>query len=312
MAFRFTTLDRSRRYGGRPVLAASLGAAALASALLLAGEASALAVTMTSDAGDLTSALVPNQAAFEAISATFTLGDARQIGVYEGFSLPPITIADGVVMSTGDVLDTPAPWKGEQTTVIGGGSTAEIDGYAPANVQNFNDAHDAAVLAVEFELADESAIAFDFIFGSVEYPNWGANYTDSFLAFLDGVQISFDANGDPVGVGTSFSGLVRTDDNNTMFTGVGSSADAHGVIPKLTTRSQTLDAGQHTLLFEIFDVNDELLDSAVFISNFRLAANAGGPVTEPEDEFEDVPEPGALMLFAAAAFAAVARRRSTT
>jgi hypothetical protein len=170
-----------------------------------------------------------------------------------------------------------------------GGSTAEIDAFAPGRVTNWKSSHDAAVLKLDFTLTDAAAVAFDFVFGSVEYPEFVSDYTDAFFAFLDGVEIAFDGDGNAIQVGSSFVNLLTTDDTNSVF------ADPHGLIGPLTTILQTLAAGDHTILFEIADTNDGNLDSGVFISDFRTTTNTGGPTTGGTD----VPEPGSLALLTA-------------
>ena len=266
---------------------------------VLPSAASALTVTPTTDGATLLGALVTTPSDFGSISAAFTLGNPNQVGTYSGFSSPPVTIGNGVVMSTGNAVDAVGPYNngvsnGQVSTGFGGGSTAEINAYAPGHITNWSNSNDTAVLQVAFNLKNASAIAFSFIFGSVEFPVFTSEFTDSFLAFLDGSQITFDKSGNPVQVGSSFASQLRTDDTNTIFTGVGANPgnDAHGLLDVLTTTSGTLSAGDHTISFEISDTNDTALDSAVFLSNFRLATSSGGgPDTEPE-----VPEPASLAL----------------
>lgn len=279
----------------------------VSAALTLAAQnALALVITSTADPAALTSALVANPGNFASISANYTQGDAAQIGTYTGFNSGPVTIGNGVVMSTGRASDTPGPYRndvpnGHVDTGFGGGSTAQIDAYAAGNIANWESSHDAAVLRVDFNLNSANAIKFDFVFGSVEYPVFTGNFTDTFLVFLDGAQITFDGLGNPVQVGSSFASLLRTDDTNTIFTGVGAASgnDAHGLIDVLTTTSGTLASGDHTLLFQIADTNDDALDSAVFISGFDIAINTGGPVTNPGGgDPSTVPVPGTLTLLA--------------
>jgi hypothetical protein len=268
---------------------ASVSALAIVAGLTLAtASASALTVTQTTNGTTLGNALVTNTAGLNRFSATFTTGDANQIGTYSGFASPPVTIGNGVVMSTGYAVDTvgPASSINQPDSVLGGGSTSEINAYAPTHVTNWGSSHDTAVLRLDFNLSSASAVAFNFIFGSIEYPDFVSNYTDAFFAFLDGQQISFDANGNAIQVGSSFSSLLTTADTNSAF------ADPHALIGPLTTTSGTLAAGNHTLLFEIADTNDGSLDSGVFLSNFHTTSNSGGPTTGGE-----VPEPATLALF---------------
>jgi hypothetical protein len=281
--------------------------------VLSAGEASALAVVNTTSSTDLTGALVANPSNFSSISATYVQGDDAQVGTYTGFTSPPVTIGNGVVMSTGNAIDTVGPYAGTVSTALGGGSTPEIDAYAPGHIDNWDTSEDTAVLQLDFNLANPSAIKFSFIFGSVEFPEFTSEFTDSFLVFLDGTQITFDASDNPVQVGSSFASSLRTDDTNTIFTGVGAGGDEeHGLLDVLTTISGELTAGAHVLLFEVSDTNDQNLDSAVFLTGFDTTIpNPGGPVTIPDEPgTPSAPEPGTLALLGLglAAFGALRRR----
>jgi hypothetical protein len=166
--------------------------------------------------------------------------------------------------------------------LVGNGGTPEFNDYGDrsGNIHNFEASFDVAALEVHFTLPAPGRIQFDFVFGSVEYPFWTNRYTDAFLVFLDGLtpdnQIAFDNNGKPVQVGRSFADLTLTTDSNTAF------AAPHGLIHHLTTTSDVLAAGPHTIYFEVGDVNDHVLDSAVFISNLRVGE--GDPGTHPSDD----------------------------
>lgn len=279
--------------------------AALAMLVCGAGSANALVVTQDTNGTDLLNALVPNQAEFSSISASYTTGAAAQVGTYTGFTSPPVIIGDGVVLSTGQAVQTvgPANPGSSPSTDFGGGSTPEIDAYAPSHVANWTSSHDAAVLAVNFTLAAPSAVAFNFIFGSVEFPVFTSEFTDAAYVFLDGTQITFDANGDPVQVGASFAGTLTTADTNSAF------ANPHGLIGPLTTNSGTLTAGPHTIEFEVADTNDGELDSAIFLNDFTTATGDGGPCTVDCS----VPEPGsaALLVMGLLTLAGIGWRRKT-
>lgn len=270
------------------------GWAAVASLALPAlGQVS---TTPTMNPDDLGLALTPTGLTIN--SVTITAGVAGQFGTYTNFELLPVTIRPGIVLSSGDVTNLgpipgatdpgydpaspPAQVNSQMTPDPDSGGTAEFDlfGFTAGNIENFNGSFDVAALRVDFTLVDDSPVKFDFLFGSVEFPYWTSLYTDSFLVFLDGTdpinQITFDVAGNSVQVGSSFAGLETIADLNTAF------SNPHGMIHHLTTTTAMLGGGEHFLIFEVGDVNDHILDSAVFIANLR--AEAGGEGTDPSED----------------------------
>ena len=256
-------------------------------------------------------------------------GVAGQFGTFSSFDLRPVTLRPGVVLSSGDVTNlTPIPGATDQSyepssppsqvntqmneePITGGTPEFNAYGLTEGNIENFSGGFDVAALRVDFTLDNDSPVKFDFIFGSVEFPYWTGQFTDSFLVFLDGTapenQITIDAAGNAVQVGSSFAGLETTGDLNTAF------SDPHGLIHHLTTTTAKLDAGEHFLIFEVGDVNDHILDSAAFISNLRAEDGIEG--TEPTDDGPDdgcpdittQPRSASTCAFGAAAFSVAAQ-----
>jgi hypothetical protein len=258
--------------------------------LAMAPELFAMTATQTTDAAALESALGGTGLTIDSVS--ITNGAAGQFGTYTGFTSPPITIGNGLVMSSGLVEQTTAAFHssgGTPSTNTGATGTSEFNAYGPGKITNFSGSYDVAALNVQFTLASASQVGFDFVFGSVEYPVYTNSFTDAFIAFLDGTdpanQIVFDASNNPVQVGTSFASALTTADTNTAF------SDPHGLV-KLQTFTGVLEAGSHSILFEVGDVNDHVLDSAVFISNFH--AGEGQQGTTPPTP--GVPEPTTMLL----------------
>ena len=251
-------------------------------------------------------------------SVTIRNGVAGQFGTYSNFDIAPVTIRPGIVLSSGDVSNlapipgatdagydpsTPPPqvnnWMVPDPAT---GGTAEFDAYGAGNghIENFQGSFDVAALEVKFTLNSASQVKFDFIFGSVEYPFYTSSFTDSFLVFLDGTtpadQITYDANGNAVQVGSSFAGLETTLDQNSAF------SSPHGLIHHLTTTTAELDEGEHSLIFELGDVNDHILDSAVFISHLRAEGGIEG-TEETEDDI--IPEPASITVLSVAGLASL-------
>lgn len=266
----------------------------LLSASLPAGASVTTVPTMSPAA--LAAALHPVGLTIE--SVTIRNGLAGQFGTFENFIVPPVTIQDGIVLSSGSVFDLgPIPGATEPDYDVASpppqvnnqmypfevpGGTAEFDdyGFLSGNIENFGGSFDVAAITVEFNLEEDSQVKFDFIFGSVEFPFYTGSFTDAFLVFLDGTdpenQITFDTSGSAVQVGSSFAGLETTEDLNCAF------SNPHALIHHLTTTTPLLRSGTHTLIFEVGDVNDHILDSAVFISHLRTGSGTTG--TDPTED----------------------------
>ena len=279
-----------------PVPRRVVPAVVLAASMLAASGQAQVVTTVTTNEAALKAALNPIGLSIDAV--TVLNGMPGQVGTFRNFDLRPVTIRPGIVLSSGNIenltpfpeaLDPnydpagpPAQVNSQMYPEPDSGGTPEFDfyGQSAGNIENFNAAYDVAAVRVDFTLEDDSPIKFDFIFGSVEYPFWTSQFTDSFLVFLDGTapenQITFDANGSAVQVGSSFAGLETTNDVNTAF------SEPHGLIHHLTTTSPLLGGGEHYLIFEVGDVNDHILDSVAFISNLRAEAGTDG--TEPTDD----------------------------
>jgi hypothetical protein len=276
-------------------------AAVFAVAFLALPALGQISTTPTMNPADFEVALHPTGLSINDIS--IKNGVDGQFGTFSNFELRPITIRPGVVLSSGSVANlrpfpeahdpnydpaSPPPQVSNQMNPEPiTGATPEFDayGFTAGNIENFNGSFDVAAMRVDFTLENDSPVKFDFIFGSVEFPFYTGSFTDSFLVFLDGFepvnQITFDVAGNAVQVGSSFAGLETTQDLNTAF------SNPHGLIHHLTTTTARLDTGHHFLTFEVGDVNDHILDSAVFIANLRAE---DGP--EGTGESDDPPYVG--------------------
>jgi hypothetical protein len=275
-------------------------AAVLAGLLGSVTCASALTITQTTDGTALATALGGTGLTIN--SVTIDNGAPAQFGTYTGFTSPPVTIGNGVVLSTGNAVQTTAAFHSagnSPSTALGQPGTTEFNNYGPGHITNFSRSNDVAALHVNFTLNAPTQVGFDFAFGSVEFPQFTSRFTDAFLAFLDGTgsanQIVFDASGNAVQVGTTFAGALTTADTNTAFSA------PHGIVRLQTFTMNQLSAGNHSLIFQLGDTNDGILDSGVFISDFRAGQGTGG--TTPT-----IPEPASLALFVSGLMALGAAR----
>jgi len=287
-----------------------LGRAACAFLLATSASATPLTVTQTTDGPTLAAAL-GGGGGLTIDSASISNGADGQFGIFSNFTSPPVTIGDGVVLSTGFAVNTTADSYSSlnfPSSNMGEPGTPEFDAYGPGHITNFGNSNDVAALMVNFSLSAPSQVGFDFIFGSVEYPTFVGTFTDSFLAFLDGTavtnQIVFDGSGQAVQVGTTFISELTTADTNSAF------SDPHGLV-QLQTFTNTLSAGSHSIVFEVGDVNDHILDSAVFLSNLHAGPGptGTGPSSSTVSNVPDVPEPGTLAMFGIGLACLIAGRR---
>jgi len=168
--------------------------AVLSTAVFATSAGAALTVTQTTNGTDLANAL--GRAGLTINSVTVTNGAASQFGTYTGFTSPPVTLGNGVVLSTGQVSQVlPAFNNGLQgagstpNTDTGQPCTTEFNAYGPGHITNFGNSNDVARLQVNFTLSSPSQVGFNFAFGSVELPQFTNDFTDAFLAFLDGTAI---------------------------------------------------------------------------------------------------------------------------
>jgi hypothetical protein len=242
----------------------------------------------TEDGSTLAAALNPSGLTITSVTKRY--GAAGQIGTFTNFSQPPIIFPDGIALSTGLVTSMlPGTFPSNNR---GGAGAVEIQNYALATgaIFNYSLNRDPAAIEVRFTLPAASSVKFDFIFGSVEYPEYVAQFTDAFVAFLDNLdpanQICFDLRGSAVQVGQTFANRVTTADVNTAFGGT------HGLIQSLTTTTPVLSAGEHVIWFEVCDVNDGILDSAAFIANLRAETGSAGTEATPFTIRLGSPTPG--------------------
>lgn len=168
---------------------------------------------------------------------------------------------------------------------------------------------DDAALEVTMRAPPEAAaLAFDFAFFTYEWPEFVCSeFNDFFVAILapqpdgqDDGNISFDALGNPVSVNAAFVGhcdcaggppcqappmmpilSYECDEGDGILDGTGFEASAS--TGWLRTLTPVVGGDVVQVRFAIYDSGDGILDSTVFIDDFRWLDQSGGdgPVTEP-------------------------------
>ena len=139
-------------------------------------------------------------------------------------------------------------------------------------------ARDYTVLSVPVTASQQArCVGFDFRFLSEEFPEYvGAEYNDTFLAELD--QRTWAVSGQTISSLTDFAAgtgdriSVDTSGPSAMSTAKAAGTTYDGATNGLTARKY-VTPGSHTVIFSIFDVGDERLDSAVLIDNLRVTSD---------------------------------------
>ena len=257
---------------------------------------------------DLANALLLGQTGITITGASF-VGVDGQAGTYAGFDLRSginrLAINDGVLLTSGnassavDNQNFPDQQGGQDDASGALGPPGVPDGDADLTTLLGITTNDANVLTINFTVAPGvNSVLFDFVFGSEEFPDFVGSFNDAFAAYLDGVQISFDSDGNPITVNNNFfqfnnSGLTpgdftgpNTDPDTEGKTGVTFNIEYDGLTPVIRTQAPLIGPGVHTLKFVIADASDDILDSGVFISRLQgSGAVIPGPTT-------DLPMPG--------------------
>ncbi len=134
--------------------------------------------------------------------------------------------------------------------------------------------------------AEAAAVQFDFAFFSAEYPEFfGTEFNDMFIAWLESEQwtgnISFDDAGNPISLNAGF--LDYRDDAANLQQFQGTCMVGHASTRWLTSTAAVTPEETITLVWAIFDLSDQFIDSFVILDNFRWGCEegVGGPSTTP-------------------------------
>lgn len=232
------------------------------------------AIALAQNALGANSNIVITSAKFTGKSvAAGLLKDGVNFGSIRGES---VELGAGFVLSTG-LADT----KGETTS----GNISTVNGVSGSYLVNdilkdvFSSSvksNDAATLEFKFTVSDPNAnwISMKILFGSDEYPEFVSGFPDIAGVFIDGVNAALH-NGDS---GMPLSALKKVVDEGVFLdNATGEYSTAYDGI----TRSLNLAGkigqgvnGEHTIKVVIADTNDQVVDSAIFVSDIKAVNSA--------------------------------------
>jgi Ca2+-binding RTX toxin-like protein/plastocyanin len=185
----------------------------------------------------------------------------------------------GFVMTSGSVANTAGPNDSTGTTAGWGTSV--------------RGARDVSIVRLDLQVpSGAECLAFDFTFGSEEYPEFVGSFNDAFLAELD--TSSWSMIGNDITAPHNFAldsedGVVSV--NGTFFDPGRVIEDGgweyDGSTARLTARTP-VTPGAHTLYLSVFDANDSALDSGALLDNLRTGTTAcTGGVNQPPVAVDD-------------------------
>jgi hypothetical protein len=154
-------------------------------------------------------------------------------------------------------------------------------------------AYDYAELRLSGEVpGGASGFSYNLAFFSTEYPVfYQSSFNDMYIAWLESEiwtgNVSFDEMGHPISLNAGF--LDYKDAPNQFDCPnpceapelMGTAMQDHAGTKWLTTTAGVVPGEDFTLVFAIFDLSDNILDSVVILDNFAWNCEGGPPVTVP-------------------------------
>ncbi|MBI35079.1 MAG: hypothetical protein CMP67_06920 [Flavobacteriales bacterium] len=222
------------------------------------------------------------------VSNVTYVGEAKAIGQFDG-SQSNIGISDGIILSTGTVLDNVG--STQKNGPVGpnnkAGATTNWGAPGDSDLDNLigETTFDAAILEFDF-IPQGDTVEFSYVFASEEYPEFVFSFNDVFAFFISGPGISGVQNlavvpgtSNPVSINE-----INASTNSSLFVANGDGTSPPQVTdPKvtnfdgftvpLTAISKVTPCQTYHLKIAIADVVDGSFDSGVFLKGGSLSSS---------------------------------------
>ncbi len=217
-----------------------------------------ISITPTTNTDSLMNALLIPGTGITVTSVNF-IGVDSAAGWYKS---GPLGINDGIILSTGKVLDASPLDTTNASTDFGEPGDSLCNSITGPGFTSF----DAARLELSFDVdISVNAISFQFIFGSEEYPTFvGMSFNDVFGTFLNGQQVAFDEAGNSITISGPFfadSNVVEQPANGMAYNGSTNLLQTQAPVTPGSTNNQ--------LIFVICDGGDGKFDSGVLLASLK-------------------------------------------
>lgn len=193
---------------------------------------------------------------------------AGQLGLPTGTTVTFDGAPETIALSTSSLAGVPgsdvSPLLILSTGVATQVNNANTSGSQGTDLGAFGVTDDFSSLS--FQIANpnsEDTFTFDFSFLSEEFPEFvGSTFNDFFSVLVEGVEVAFDRNDQPITVNNNFfDGGQPTD--GTFF-------DGRTPTLRITAPTPT-DTDSFSVQLRISDVGDGIFDSAAFVTNFGFS-----------------------------------------
>ncbi|NVB38457.1 hypothetical protein G6O69_11495 [Pseudenhygromyxa sp. WMMC2535] len=237
-----------------------------------------------------------------------------QIGTHSPATYPVREGEKMVVLSTGDAFDVISPGNGDGDTTLSGNDpgylpspmqddevsdtetcednpdlvgTGDCSNTIFDQFSGTNGAFDYAEMRFSITVPTAvNAFAYNVAFLSWEYPDfYGWAYNDIYIAWLESEDwtgnITFDLQGNPLSLNAGF--LDYKDAPNDIDCPLpcdapeleGTGLEGHGGTQWLETTWPVTSGEEITVIFAVMDIQDNIVDSAVLLDNFRWTCFGG-------------------------------------
>jgi len=205
-------------------------------------------------------------------------GNPAQVGAFNALNgLFPI--GEGLVMSSGNVMNVPGPGSAFASTGFGQLQDPDLNLISSANTR------DAVVLQFDFVPTGDS-ISFNYIFGSEEYPEFvNAGFNDVFAFFISGPGFNGPFSNNAVNIAL-IPGTVTpvtidnvNDNTNSQYYVNNANGGPNGVVfdgytVSLRAEAQVQCGETYRIKLALADAGDNIYDSGVFIEARSFTSNS--------------------------------------
>ena len=222
--------------------------------------------------------------------------NCNSIGIFETGQVPTnIGMESGLILVSGDVA-------------VAIGPNDETEANIPTTCESYYDedlafiasglTNDVAVLEFDF-IPWDNTLTFSFVFGSEEYMEWvGWDYNDVFGFFVEGINPAggyYDHQNMALIPGTTevvSIDNVNLNHNSEYYidnTG-GSTIQFDGFTTLIEVNFNVVPMSNYHIKMAICDVNDEFVDSGVFLKAHSFSTNFNYTMTIDGWEYSEIPE----------------------